>query len=477
MSLGRRKTSCQPEFWIASSEVVQGPGHPFYSKLNEVLSKHGFDEFVEERCAPFYHESRGRPSIPPGVYFRMLLIGYFEGIDSERGIAWRCADSLGLRTFLGYALTERTPDHSSLSVIRRRIDLETHREVFVWVLKVLKQSGLLKGKTLGIDATTLEANAAMRSIVRRDTSDGYEDFLRKLAEESGVSSPTREELARLDKNRKKTTSNRDWKHPHDEDAKITKLKDGRTHLGYKAEHAVDLATGAVTAVTLQPGDRGDTASVGETLTEAQETLEEVAQPESDAGQMREAVLDKGYHSNDVCRHLTDSNIRSYISEPDRGRRKWKGKRAEQRAVYENRRRIRGDRGKRLLRKRAELVERSFAHCYDTGGMRRVHLRGRENVLKRLLIHVAGFNLGLAMRKMWGVGKPRSLQDGMRALLGFIFAVFRAVWSRIGPFAFDPPHSPFLPPADLSSPAPNHGVTISFRLSKKWVFFNGLLSQP
>ena len=329
MSMSKRRTQRQQELWIHTADIATPAGHPFYQRLNDLLEQHGFDPFAEEHCAPFYAETLGRPSIPPGVYFRMLLIGYFEGIDSERGIAWRCADSLGLRAFLGYDLTERTPDHSSLSRIRSRIDIETHREIFQWVLKVLAQRGLLKGKTIGIDATTLEANAVLRSIVRRDTDQPYEEFLRDLARSSGIETPTREDLATIDRKRPKKGSNDEWYNPHDPDAKITKMKDGRTHLAHKAEQA---------------------------------------------------------------------------------------------AVYGNRRRIRGQRGKALLRKRGELLERPFAHCYETGGMRRTHLKGHERILKRLLIHVAGCNLALVMRTLFGLGTPRGLQGLARDLFYTVFAM-------------------------------------------------------
>lgn len=426
MSMSQRRTERQQHLWIDATQIVRSPGHPFYERLNQVLEAHGFDRFVEARCRKFYAETMGRRSIPPGVYVRMLLIGYFEGIDSERGIAWRCADSLGLRAFLGYEVNERTPDHSSLSIIRGRIDIETHREIFQWVLNVLAKSGLLKGKTIGIDATTLEANAALRSIVRRDTKQPYEEFLSDLAQASGIETPTREDLAKIDRKRPKKGSNQDWYNPNDPDAKITKMKDGRTHLAHKAEHAVDLETGAVLAVTLQGADQGDTTTIHETLSETEANLAGVRNdpeiPEDKRpGRVRETVADKGYHSNETVRELQEREIRSYVSEPKyRGRRRWQGKGSEQRAVYANRRRIRGRRGKALLRKRGELLERPFAHCYETGGMRRTHLRTHARILKRLLVHVAGCNLGLLMRTVFGVGTPRGLQglvvDLIRALL-------------------------------------------------------------
>ena len=435
MSMSKRRRERQETLWINTAQIARSPGHPFYQRLNQVLAEHGFDRFVEERCQSFYAETLGRPSIPPGVYFRLLLIGYFEGLDSERGIAWRCADSLALRAFLGYALDEQTPEHSSLSVIRSRIDLETHREVFQWVLKVLVKSDLLKGKTIGVDATTLEANAALRSIVRRDTGQKYEEFLTELAKASGIESPTREDLAKLDRKRPKQGSNQEWKNPNDPDAQITKRKDGRTHLAHKAEHAVDLETGAVLAVTLQGADQGDTTTIPQTLSETAKNLAHV-QSDPQASEhvgpevLAEVVADKGYHSNETMRDLRQQEIRSYVSEPKhRGRRRWEGKAAERQAVYANRRRIRGGRGKRLLRKRGELLERPFAHCYETGGLRRTHLRGHARILKRLLVHVAGCNLGLLMRKCFGIGTPRGLQglifDFLEVLLRLVQRLWRA----------------------------------------------------
>ena len=309
MSMGTRKNREQQEgLWVPHTALPKGAGHPFYQCLNQLLEESGFDAFVEERCRGFYAR-RGRPSLPPGMYFRLLLIGYFEGIDSERGMAWRAQDSLALRRFLRVGLEESPPDHSTISRTRRLIDVETHREVFTWALKVLAEKGLLKGQTLGIDATTLEANAALRTIARRDTGEGYQDFLKRLAQESGIATPTREQMARLDRKRAHKGSNEEWEHPHDPDARITKLKDGRTHLAHKVEQAVDFRSGAVVAVNLAPGDAGDTATVGETMCEAGEQISTVASatksesvnPEGP----QEVVLDKGYHSNEVLVELAE----------------------------------------------------------------------------------------------------------------------------------------------------------------------------
>jgi transposase len=386
------------------------------------------------------------------VYFRLLLIGYFEGIDSERGIAWRVADSLTLREFLGYGLTNAPPDHSTISRNRRLIDEETHEEVFIWVLQVLAKEGLLKGKTLGIDATTLEANAALRSIVRRDTGESYQDFLLRLAKASGIETPTREELAKLDRKRKGKGSNDDWTHPQDPDAKITKMKDGRTHLAHKAEHAVDMDSGAVVAVTLQPANRGDTDSIEETLDVAADHLvgvrnDEEAGRELSEDVFSEVVTDKGYHSDRTVSNNHHAGMRTYLSEPKRKRRKWKGKEAEREAVYANRRRIRGERGKRLLRQRGETAERGFAHCYDTGGMRRTHLRGHSNILKRLLIHVGGFNLSLVLRKALGAGTPRELRERSQAFSRLLWRLYGFLGDRFAYFRRDSTASDYAAPQD------------------------------
>jgi transposase len=430
----RHSREKQEEIWIANGELARSPGHPFYQRLNELLDGEKFDVFVEGLCRKFYAEKMGRPGVVPGVYFRSLLIGYFEGIDSERGIAWRLADSLALRQFVRISLTESTPDHSTISRTRRLIDVETHREVFGWVLGLLADRGLVKGKRVGVDATTLEASAAMRSIVRRDTGESYEEFLTGLAKDSGIETPTREQLASLDRKRKKRTSNQEWISPTDRDARVTKMKDGRTHLAHKAEHAVDLDTGAVVAVTLQEADKGDTTTLSRTLCEAGETVAELAgreavlhpdaKPKVNLKGIEEMVADKGYHSGAVVERVKSYQVRSYIPEQRlRGRRHWEGKAAQQQAVYANRRRVQGNYGKRLLRRRGELVERSFAHCYDTGGMRRTHLRKHGNIFKRQLIHVAGFNLSLIIRKLLGAGTPREWINRGGALLWFIFALF------------------------------------------------------
>ena len=310
---------------------------------------------------------------------------------------------------------------STISRTRRLYWLETHKAIFRWVLKILEEEELVSGRTVSIDATTLEANAAMKSIVRRDNGQSYNDYLKELAPAAGIENPTREQLARLDRKRKKKGSNQVWMSPSDPDARITKMKDGRTHLAHKAEHAVDLTSGAILALTLQPADEGDTTTIHKTLEEAQTVAREL-----NVAGVEEVVADKGYHRGAVLTELHEQELRSYLPEPERGRRNWQGegKGEEQKRTYENRRRVRGDRNKRLQKLRSELTERTFAHLYETGGMRRVHLQGRKNILKRLLVHGAAFNLSLILRKITGVGKPRRLQ-------GLLFAAFYALRTRLG----------------------------------------------
>jgi len=427
MAMGKRRRHVkQTSMWVATNDLPRSAAHPFYTRLNQILDQHDFDGYVEGLCQRFY-ANEGRPGLPPGRYFRLLLIGYFEGLDAERAIAWRAADSFALRDFLGLVLPEAPPDHSTISRTRRLIDLETHEAVFTWMLQRLADADLVKGETVGIDATTLEANAALRSIVRRDSGESYQDFLTKLAQASGIETPTRTDLARIDRKRKKKGSNDDWTHPHDPDAKITKMKDGRTHLAHKAEHAVDLETGAIVGVTVQDADDGDTETCIETLIEAAEQIEAV-RPDGEG--LQEVVGDKGYHSNQALIDLEAVGIRSYISEPDRGRRNWTKKPEARAAVYRNRRRIRGTRGLRLLRQRGERLERPFAHLYETGGMRRVYLRGHTNIRKRVLIHAGGFNLGLLMRQLIGVGTPRGLQGRLNAAVAALLALLRTLCALV-----------------------------------------------
>lgn len=425
--MGKRK-DVQDGLWVAASDLPRSPGHPFYARLNRMLESASFDSFCESRCRSFYAPVVGRPSLTPGRYFRLLLVGYFEGLDSERGMAWRAADSLAIRSFLGLGLNERAPDHSTISRTRRLIDLETHRDVFTWIQERLARAGFLSGKTIAVDATTLEANAAMRNIVRRDTGETYQEFLKRLAKASGIRTPSRKALARLDRKRKKKGSNKEWKSPVDPDSRITKMKDGRTHLAHKAEHAVDITSGAIVSVTIQGADQGDTTTLDKTLKEAERQIKRVQKKTGAChpGGLQEAVADKGYHSTKALQRLKEAGVRTYVSEPDRGRRRWRGDTEARDTVYANRRRNRGTRGQRLHRLRAERAERPFAHLYRTGGMRRTHLRGRKNILKRVLLHSGALNLGLLMRKVFGVGTPRGLQGRLGNLLARLAHLWRLI---------------------------------------------------
>ena len=279
--------------------------------------------------------------------------------------------------------------------------------MFAWVLQRLAEHGLIKGDRIGVDASTMEANAALRAIVRRDSGEGYREMLHRLAKESGIPTPTAADLIRLDRNRQgKRLSNRDWTLPTDLQAKIAKLKDGRTRLAYKPEHAVDLDTGAIVAAEIHPANQGDTTTLPGTLAAAEANLVAVdAAPTVE--DPAELIADKGYHSRDGLKDLEDGAWKSRIAEKKvKGVNRWRGDEEAQRAVYNNRSRLRSGVAMEAFKLRAELVERSFALTLDRGGMRRSWLRGCENLHKRYLVHVAGYNLGLIMRLMIGVGTPR-----------------------------------------------------------------------
>ena len=419
MALGRQGET-QGELMVGWAEMPRSPGHAFYDRLQEVLLAAGFDAVVEAQCAPYYSTRRGRPSLPPGRYFRIHLVGYFEGISSERGLEWRCSDSLSLRAFLRLEPRERVPDHSWLSRTRNRLPLEVHEAVFGWVLARLAEHGLIQGERIGIDASTMEANAALRTIIRRDNGETYRQMLHRMAEESGITTPTADDLVRLDRTRKgKKLSNDDWTSPVDPDARITKMKDGTTHLADKSEHAVDLDTGAIVAAEVHSADRGDTATLPDTLTSAEKRLKALDQAPS-AETPAELVADKGYHSREVLKGLDGGGWKSRIAEK-RGREvcRWRGDHAARRAVYNNRARLLSGVAKAAFKLRAELCERSFALVLDRGGVRRTWLRGRANVQKRYLLHVAGYNLGLIMRLLTGHGTPREAAAARNMALAIV----------------------------------------------------------
>jgi transposase len=442
MSMGKREDKQQP-LWVAARELPRSEGHRFYEKLNELLREAEFDRRVEALCLRFYEAdgTGGRPSIPPGVYFRMLFVGYFEGIESERGLAWRCADSLSLRDFLGLLPNETVPDHSSLSRIRTRLDGAVYEEVFGLVLEIVDKKGLLRGNVAGVDSTYLRADASMKTIVRRDTEQSYQEYLKKLCQEQGIENPTVEDARRMDRKRKgKRTSNRDWKSKTDGDARIARLKDGRTRLAYKAEHVVDMETGAVLAAEIHHADEGDTATMRSNLDKARENLEaakrgsEERASDDEEGppppkKTLEVVADKGYHKAELLQELKNERYRTYISVPaQKGERHWgdKGGYFTARTFYANRLRVAKPKGKALMRKRGELLERTFALACETGGHRRVRLRGRENVRKRYLLQIAAVNLGLIMRTLFGRGTPKQEAEARKGRFVLILVLWAAV---------------------------------------------------
>ena len=406
----RREAGVQDDLVATWAEMPRSPGHAFYDRLQALLKEAGFDLFVEDICKPYYAPRIGAPSLPPGRYFRMHMVGYFEGIDSERGIVWRCSDSYSLRDFLRLANRDKVPDHSWLSKTRSRLPHEVHEKVFGWVVALVAERGLVKGERIGVDASTMEANAALRTIVGRDSGKTYRAMLTQMAQESGIATPTLEDLVRLDRKRKgKKLSNADWTSRTDPDAKITRMKDGTTHLAYKPEHAVDLDSGVIVAAPIHPADESDTKTLAPTLEEAKKNLSAVGlAPRRD--DPCDLVADKGYHSRAVVKDLDDGPWKTRIAEPrpSKGYLCWQGDAAARAAVYGNRNRLRSGVGQQAMRKRGEVVERSFAHVLDRGGLRRAWLRGRENLHKRYLIHVAGYNLGILMRALLGAGTPKEV---------------------------------------------------------------------
>jgi len=426
MALGRRGGREQA-MWVATSALPRSAGHPFYTRLNAVLQEADFDRFAEAQCASYYADEHGRPSIPPGTYFRMLLVGYFEGIDSQRGIAWRCADSLALREFLGLGLEDRVPDHSSLTVIRQRLPLAVHEGVFERILQLVAAQGLVRGTTVAVDATTLEANAAMKSIVRRDTGASWSRYIRRLAEEEGIKKPTEEDARRHDRRRrKKRVANKDWQSTSDPESRITKMKDGRTHLAYKAEHVIDLETEVIVAAQIYPGDAADGATLVPSVRQAEAHLARAAT----TAVVEEVVADKGYHKAATLADCAGWGLRTYIPERrERGHRRWTDKPDTWQAAFRaNRRRVRGRRNRALQRRRSERSERSFAHtCGVSGHQRRTWLRGVENVQKRYLLTAAARNLGLLMRYRFGIGTPRSLQGLTVNLVTLCAVALHPLW--------------------------------------------------
>ena len=355
-----------PELFIAFSEFVRPATTPFYAKLDQTLASFDFATQARSLCAPAYSvNGRGRPGIDPVVYFKMLMVGFFEDIASERGIAERCSDSISIRAFLGYDLTQTTPDHSTLSIIRQRLGEEIYDEVFLVILSALDKHGLLKGKNVGIDASVIQANAALKSLINRNTEEAYWEYVRRLASENGIDPKNADAVRQFDRKRPKKMSNEEWVNPHDPDAKIGQTKAGATDMIYKPEHTVDLDTGAI---------------------------------------------------------LQAEGIRTVISDPVKNR-KLENLGTEDAQVVRKAKRSAGSKsGKELLRRRGMHLERSFAHILDAGGARRTTLRGLENLNKRFKVSAAIYNLSQLMRKLFGVGTAKQWAAKGKAL----FLIWRTI---------------------------------------------------
>lgn len=416
MSMGKRAAHKQESLWVSTEALRTRFDHPFYRALNGLLAKHGFDPWVEQLCEGLYSSSKGRPSIPPGVYFRMLFVGYFEGISSQRAIAARCEDSLSLRRFLGFDVTVQTPDHSTLTVIAQRLPEEVEHEVFNWVLKIAAQEKLFSSRTLGIDSTQIEANAAMSSVVRRDTGERYKKWLARMRAEAAIKSrkdKDDDDSPTTGSSSYKTaaprgTANENTTSTTDPDAGIARMSDGRSRLTYKVDHVVDLDHGIVVHPLIRRGGEHDGKSLIESVTEASAVIQECLGPQA---RIEEVVVDRGYYTAANVLELTAQGITTYMPEQRRrGKRKWvEQTEAEREILRANEARVQSVLGRKLAIARMSRVEPIFAHVCRTGGSGRTWLRGIVRVTKRYLCTVAAFNLGRILRAVLGVGTPRGLR--------------------------------------------------------------------
>jgi transposase len=413
-----KKKAAQPEFWIAADQVVTTAQTGFYAKLDETLESFEFSTRVRELCEPAYDKSGvGRPGIDPVVYLKMIMVGFFEDLPSERAIAARCADSMSIRTFLKYELHEKTPEHSSFTVIRQRLGLEIYQQIFTLTLQALREHGLLRGKNLGIDSSVIEANASLRALVHRNTEEQYWDYVKRLAAQEGIDPEDSAAVRRFDRHRPGKGSNKEWQNPHDPDAKIGRTKDGATDMIYKPEAVVDLDTGAIVQADVHPGDQADHKEVATRVLEAQQTINQACEQPLDTLTATSVTSDKGYYAVDQLQALQLEGIRTVISDPIDKRRVDKLEPQQQRAVRAARRSVKSKSGKELLRRRGMHIERSFAHILDCGGMRRTTLRGWENLNKRFKLAAAFYNLSQLMRKLFGFGTPKQLAAALERLGG------------------------------------------------------------
>ena len=425
----RKKTSqTQSTFWISTDDLQVKPQISFYMKLNEVLEAMSFGKQVRTLCEPYYSDKPNcRPPVDPEIYFKMLMVGFFENIKSERAIASRCADSLSIRVFLGYAITEATPNHSTLSVIRYRLPESIYQQLFIIVLKELRNRGLVKGKNIALDSSVMEANASLHSLHNRMTEESYATYIRKLAQESGVNPDDKAAIARFDRTRKdRKTSNKEWYNPHDPDAKIGQTKDGATDMIYKPEHVVDLDTGAILDADILLGDRGDTHLLSERIAHVQLRLNDIADNPLESSQIESATTDKGYYNVQELVTIQAMGITTVIPDKDFNRKTDTLTDEEATAVEVAKVASKSSAGKALLKRRGMYVERSFAHVLDCGGERETTLRGVEENRKRYVIATACFNLSLLMRTIFGFGTPKQFVRS----LNFVRSVVYYLWYRL-----------------------------------------------
>jgi len=425
------QTLPQPEFFVPANQLVQPATSVFYAKLEETLQSFAFATEVRRLCAAAYSDNgRGRPGVDPAVYFKMLMVGFFENLGSERGIAERCQDSLSIRCFLGYDLTQNTPDHSTLSVIRSRLGVEVYEQVFVLILGALQAHGLVKGRNVGIDASVIEANASLKGLVNRQTEEVYWEYVRRLASENGVDPKDSDAVRRFDRKRPKKMSNQEWENPNDPDAKIGPTKVGATDMIYKPENTVDLDTGAILRAEVRPGDEADQKDLAAHVLEAQANINEVQALPPDSLTIKSATADKGYHAVPEMADLQAEGIRTVISDPVRNRKLENLSPAETKVVRRAKRSARSKSGKALLRRRGRHIERTFAHILDAGGARRTTLRGLANLNKRFKFAAAIYNLSQLMRELLGIGTPKQWAAGTKGLFWFLCSYFVAGWSRM-----------------------------------------------
>ena len=424
----RKEKAAQGEFWVATHHLPQSPKSTFYSRLNETLEAIGFAEKVREACAPAYKTTKaGRPGIDPVVYLKMIMVGFFEDLPSERAIAARCADSMSIRAFLNYSLEEKTPDHSTFTVIRQRLGLEIYQQIFTLTLQALREHGLLRGKNLGIDSSVIEANASLRALVHRNTEEEYWDYVKRLAAENGIDPEDTAAVRKFDRKRPGKGSNQEWQNPHDPDARIGRTKDGATDMTYKPEAVVDLDSGAIVQAEVHPGDQADHQQLATRVLEAQQTINQATDEQPDTLTVTSITADKGYYSVGEMQALQQEGIRTIISDPVQNRRVDKLGKEEQRTVRAAKRSVQSKSGKNFLRRRGMHIERSFAHILDAGGMRRTTLRGWENLNKRFKLAAAFYNLSQLMRKLFGFGTPKQLAAGLKVRAGSLFDLLTCIF--------------------------------------------------